>query len=161
MRSIFYDRNLATAYAERWALSRNPAFYDFDSLGGDCTNFVSQCVFAGCGIMNYTPETGWYYIDLNRRSAAWTSVPYFHRFMVTNRGPGPYAKAVSRSEIEPGDVIQLGDASGNFYHSLLVLGVSPSVVYIASHTYDSLWRPLDSYSYDQIRFLHILGARTY
>lgn len=161
MRNISYDRAAAVAYAERWALSRNPAYYNFDGLGGDCTNFVSQCVYAGCGVMNYTPESGWYYIDLNNRAAAWTSVRYFHRFLTQNRGVGPYARAVARAELQPGDVIQLGDGNGQFYHSLLVLSASPSGVFIASHTYDSLWRPLDSYSYGQIRYLHIPGARTW
>ena len=54
-----YDRGATTAYARRWALGRNPAYYDFTELGGDCTNFVSQCLFAGSGVMNLTPVTGW------------------------------------------------------------------------------------------------------
>ena len=33
-----YDRAHAVAYARRWALSRNPLFYDFTGIGGDCTN---------------------------------------------------------------------------------------------------------------------------
>ena len=27
-----------------------------------------QCLYAGTGIMNFTPEFGWYYIDANDRS---------------------------------------------------------------------------------------------
>ena len=158
MRNIDYDRALAINYAERWALGRNPAYYNFDLLGGDCTNFVSQCVFAGCGVMNYTPEIGWYYVDLNRRAPSWTSVGFFHRFLTTNRGTGPYARQVTRAELRPGDVVQLGDGAGHFYHSLLVLS-SSGAIYVAAHSYDALWRPLDSYRYGQIRYLHILGAR--
>lgn len=60
-----YDRAQAVAYARRWALSRNPLFYDFTGIGGDCTNFVSQCLLAGCCVMDYEPVFGWYY-----RSAA-------------------------------------------------------------------------------------------
>ena len=44
-----YDRQAAVAYAHRWAYLRNPAFYNFDKLGGDCTNFASQCLYAGAG----------------------------------------------------------------------------------------------------------------
>lgn len=159
LRTIAYDRDAAAAYAERWALGRNPAYYNFDALGGDCTNFISQCVFAGCGVMNYTPETGWFYESLNRRAPAWTGVNELYRFLTSNRGPGPYAETVSPAALRPGDVIQLGDGGGDFYHSLLVLGVSGGRIYIACHTADSLWRPLDSYVYRQIRYLHILGAR--
>lgn len=36
-----YDRPAALAYARKWALGRNPAFLDFENLGGDCTNFIS------------------------------------------------------------------------------------------------------------------------
>ena len=38
-----YNRRAAVAYAHKWAYSRNPAFYDFSEIGGDCTNFASQC----------------------------------------------------------------------------------------------------------------------
>ena len=37
-----YDRAAAVAYAHRWALGRNPQFYDYEEIGGDCTNFASQ-----------------------------------------------------------------------------------------------------------------------
>ena len=85
-----YDRGKAVAYAKRWAFSRNPDFLDFQGLGGDCSNFVSQCLFAGCGVMNYTPTYGWYYIDSNRRTASWTGVSYLYSFLVSNRGSVSY-----------------------------------------------------------------------
>ena len=53
-----YDRQAAVTYAHRWAYHRNPDFYNFDELGGDCTNFASQCLYAGSGVMNYTPTFG-------------------------------------------------------------------------------------------------------
>ena len=49
-----YDRAGAVKYAETWALKRNPGFPNFDGMGGDCTNFASQCVYAGCKVMNFT-----------------------------------------------------------------------------------------------------------
>ena len=54
-----YNRRAAVAYAHKWAYTRNPAFYDFSEIGGDCTNFASQCMYAGTGIMHVTPECGW------------------------------------------------------------------------------------------------------
>lgn len=42
-----YDRNKAVAYAHKYAYSRNPNYYNFDNIGGDCTNFVSQVLAAG------------------------------------------------------------------------------------------------------------------
>ena len=80
-----YDRARALAYAQKWAFSRNPQYYNFDWLGGDCTNFASQCLFAGTGVMNDTLELGWYYRSLNDRAAAWTGVEYFYKFLTYGR----------------------------------------------------------------------------
>ena len=154
-----YRRDLAIAYAERWALGRNPAYYDFSGLGGDCTNFVSQCVFAGSSVMNPAPETGWYYYGLQNRSASWSGVEFFADFMLRNRGIGPYAVIVPLSVAQPGDVIQLGNAD-RFYHSLLLLGKSAGEVYIASHSHDALWRELSTYSFGRLRCLHFPAVRT-
>ena len=79
-----YNREKAVAYAHQWAYRRNPAFLDFQELGGDCTNYASQCIFAGAGIMNYTPVYGWYYINGNNRTASWTGVVYLYNFLTQN-----------------------------------------------------------------------------
>lgn len=160
MREISYDRQAAVAYARRWALSRNPAYYNFEQIGGDCTNFASQCIFAGAKVMNYTPVTGWFYRSASDRSASWTGVEYLYNFLTTNRSVGPYAHEVSRREAQPGDIVQLGTASGDFYHSPVITAVNP-IILVAAHTFDALDRPLDTYLYDVARFLHIDGVRTW
>lgn len=48
-----YQREKAVEYAKKWAYRRNPKYYNYDGVGGDCTNFVSQCIYAGCKVMNY------------------------------------------------------------------------------------------------------------
>jgi hypothetical protein len=154
-----YDRNRAKAYAEKWALSRNPAYYSFDGIGGDCTNFASQCLFAGSGVMNGTPVNGWFYYNLNSRSASWSGVEFLYRFLMNNTGTGPYGKEAAIRELLPGDLVQLGRADGTFYHTPIVLEIENGEIYVAAHTFDALWRPLSSYSYDRIRYLHIEGVR--
>lgn len=42
-----YNREKAVAYAHRWAYGFNPAYGNFTDMGGDCTNFLSQCLHAG------------------------------------------------------------------------------------------------------------------
>ena len=158
MKEIRYDREAAVAYARKWALGRNPAYYDFEDIGGDCTNFASQCIYAGAGQMNFTPVTGWFYNSVSDRSAAWTGVEYLYRFLTTNRSEGPYAHTVPRHLAMPGDIVQLGTATGDFYHSPVIVAVSP-VILVCAHTYDALDRPLSSYKYENIRFLHIDGVR--
>lgn len=160
MRQFAYDRAAAVAYARRWALSRNPAFYDFEELGGDCTNFASQCVYAGSGVMNYTPVLGWYYISPNDRTPSWSGVEYLYNFLVNNQSVGPFAREVSQSDVQPGDLVQLGRANGDFYHTPVILATSPTIL-VAAHTYDALDRPLYSYNFYTARFLHIEGVRTW
>lgn len=157
-----YNRMEAVNYANIWALKRNPRYLDFSNLGGDCTNFISQCLYAGSKIMNFTPVYGWYYIDANNRSPSWTGVRYLYQFLITNKTKAVFAKETNVEEMMPGDVIQLGDKNGNFYHSLLVMttGPIPSVdnITISTHTFDHHMRPLNTYEYDKIRYLHILGV---
>lgn len=160
MRQRPYDRDAAVAYARRWALSRNPVYYDFQELGGDCTNFASQCLFAGAGIMNYTPVTGWFYRSASDRSASWTGVEYLYDFLTGNRSVGPYARAAERGSVLPGDIVQLGTRDGHFYHTPVITAVSPQIL-VAAHTFDALDRPLSTYSYAAARFLHIEGVRTW
>lgn len=160
MKVIRYDREKAVAYARKWALGRNPAYYDFQSLGGDCTNFASQCLYAGSGIMNYTPVTGWFYRSASDRTPSWTAVEYLYKFLVGNESVAPFARVVSRYEAEPGDIVQLGDSNGVFYHSPVITAVYPTIL-VSAHTFDALDRPLYTYSYAIARFIHIEGVRVW
>lgn len=157
-----YDREKAVAYAHRWALGRNPAFYDFSAIGGDCTNFASQVIFAGAGVMNETPVLGWYYHSVNRRAPAWTGVNELYRFLTQNQGPGPQAAVVGLSQILPGDIIQLQFGNDNaFDHSPVVVNVgnrTPDTILLAAHSNDADNRPLSTYSYRAYRCLHITNV---
>lgn len=154
-----YDRAAAVAYAKKWAYRRNPAYYDFSDIGGDCTNFASQCLYAGSGVMNFTPTYGWYYISLNDRAPAWTGVDELYRFLTTNRGAGPRAVVTDLSQIRDGDIIQLKFSyKTRFDHSPVVVDAgmgTPNTILVAAHSYDAYMRPLSSYRYVETRPLHI------
>ena len=166
MSIIAYNREAAVEYARRWAFGRNPRYYDFSRIGGDCTNFASQCLFAGVGIMNFTPDIGWYYRSENDRAAAWTGVEYFYRFLTQNAvspigtGAGPFAEEQPIDGLQIGDFVQFGRSTGDFYHTPIIVGFSGGEPLLAAHTYDAYNRRLSSYRYDRIRGIHILGART-
>lgn len=161
LENIPYNRSAAADYARNWALSRNPAYLDFEKLGGDCTNFVSQCLYAGCLVMNYTKDTGWYYNSPDDRAAAWSGVEYLHRFVISNRAAGVFGEPCYLSDLEVGDVIQLGTSSGSFYHNLIVSGFSGHIPLVCAHTFDALDKPLNHYFFGQLRCVHILGARKF
>lgn len=154
-----YDRIRAVEYARRWAFDRSPLFESYNGIGGDCTNFVSQCIYAGSCIMNFIRDLGWYYISPTNRAPAWTGVEFFYNFMTENRGVGPFARETYPGGLEAGDVIQLGTLEGDYYHTLLVTGIESGVYLVAAHSNDALDRPLDTYEYDRARFLKIEGVR--
>lgn len=159
MKVLEYDRAAAVAYARQWAFKRNPAFYDFSSLGGDCTNFASQCIYAGAKIMNYTPTYGWFYKNLNSRTPSWTGVEFLYNFLTSNDGVGPYAEEVPLDKLEVGDIVQLGRETGDYYHSPVVVSVSRRQILVAAHSYDAYNKPLNSYNFARARGIHILGVR--
>lgn len=158
-----YNRQKAVEYAHKWAFKRNPAYIDFSAFGGDCTNFISQCIHAGDAAMNYTPIMGWFYINASNRAPAWSGVEQLYQFLTTNERKGPYAVRTTASAMQPGDIVQLTFNGISYGHSLFVVSVGSrpdnSNILIATHTFDSDNRPLDSWNDVGYRYLHILGVR--
>ena len=113
--------------------------------------------------MNYKPALGWYYTNLNDRTPSWTGVEFLCNFLVENTGVGPFAELTDITEAQPGDIIQLKFDKDIFQHSPVVVKTgrvpSPSNIFIAAHTYDIDYKLLGSYSYKELRCLHILGVR--
>ena len=163
---IPYNRQYAVEYARRWALSRNPLFADFTGGGGNCTNFVSQALLAGCSIMNFTQTFGWYYRSIDDRAPAWSGVEQLYDFLTASGDfqsqstvEGPFAEvATSRRQVEIGDVVQLANSSSDFYHTLIISDIQGNEIFVCTHSDDALDRPLSSYNYASFRILHILGA---
>lgn len=154
-----YLRENALLYANRFALSQNPIFGNFAGIGGNCTNFVSQCIYAGSCKMNYKPTFGWYYISMNERAPAWTGVDYFYNFITANTDVGPFGRDATPDELEVGDVIQLGREGEGFYHTLIIIGFAEDDPLIAAQTDNALGRALSTYTYDFARYIKILGVR--
>ena len=161
-----YNRERAVNYAETWALRRNPLFLNFAGRGGDCTNFMSQCLLAGSCTMDFTPDFGWYYVSTEDRAPAWTSVAFFYDFITEqpafaneNAGIGPFGREVRAREIEIGDFIQLADEEGDYYHTLIITGFEPNDILVCAHTDDALNRRLSTYNFASLRFIHIDGVR--
>lgn len=143
---IRYDRLAAAAYAETWALGRNPAYGDFSHMGGDCANFASQCLKAGWKDM----ARDWYYRSMRDRTPSWSSTRFLRAWLLdTGR-----AEMCSVWEAEAGDLIVLWNGR-RYYHTLVVLtgGSDPLV---AAHTHDARYRALSSYAARAREALHIL-----
>lgn len=167
MKSILipYDRKAAVRYAHRWAYGRNPDYYDYEELGGDCTNFASQCLYAGSGIMDRTRDFGWYYENANDKSPSWTGVPYFYNYLTrTSETIGPVGIETDLTHLNLGDFVQLRFGKQVYGHTPIVVAVGKPATLrntlVAAHSYNADWRPLSTYLYDEIRYIHILGVRS-
>ena len=125
---IPYDRRAAVAYAHQWAYGRNPDFYDYDQLLGSQNDMATIRLF----ITRQTPS------------------------------PGPFGISTTLSELEPGDFVQFRFNKDVFGHTPVVVEIGrPATLQntlIAAHSYDADWRPLSTYYFQEIRFLHIQGA---
>ena len=154
-----YNREKAVQYATKWAMDRNPKYYNFDNVGGDCTSFISQVIFAGSGVMNYNTN-GWYYRNGNDKAPAWSGVEYLYKFLINNKGIGPCGREISMKEVEIGDIAQLSFNGIKYHHSLAIIDVPKSVkeykdIKIATHTEDAYNRRLSTYTFYKIRFIKI------
>ena len=153
-----YNRENAVKYARKYALVRNPLYFTFEGIGGNCTNFVSQCILAGSCVMNFTATFGWYYLSVNRRSASWTGVDFFYNFMTQNTGLGPFGQEIALIDAKIGDVIQLSNGR-EFYHTLIISEITENDVLVCAYSVDSLDRPLSTSDYASLRVIHINGVR--
>ncbi|PZD95621.1 hypothetical protein DNH61_13960 [Paenibacillus sambharensis] len=164
---IPYRRDLAAAYADRWWNESNPAYELFDV---NCTNYVSQCVFAGHAPMNYTGrrESGWWYKGRTGGrewwSYSWSVSNALAGYLSGDRPQGLRAEVVrSPEQLQLGDVIAYDwDGSGRYGHSTVVTAFDrQGMPLVNANTVSSrhrYWDYKDSYAWSEstrYRFFHI------
>ena len=153
-----YDREAAVDYAKEWALSRNERF-KIASEWGEGTNFVSQCLYSGAGIMNTAYEAGWYYRSDTDFAPSWTEAELLYRFLITNRRKGPYGVEVEKEAVREGDIVQFSDCEGSYYQSAVITKLYGGKIFVCAHNANAYMRPVTSYRCGSVRFLHIIGTR--
>ncbi|AHV95505.1 amidase domain-containing protein [Paenibacillus sabinae] len=166
-RDVRYRREDAAAYADRWWNDFNP---EYETFAVDCTNYVSQCLFAGGAPINYTGkrETGWWYKGYvggqEGWSYSWAVSDSLRRYLDGERRSGLRAQIVERPEqLMLGDVIQYDwDGDGRYQHSTVITAFDAGgMPLVNAHTVPSrhrYWDYRDSYAWTDrtaYRFFHI------
>lgn len=161
-----YDGGAASKYALKYALDYNTNYANFSSSGGDCTNFISQCLKSG-GISQHvgTAYSGncWYYKTSTNRSSTWTGANEFRKY-VTGSSSKINMPASSWGSVTYGDIIQLMSGS-SAYHSLIVSGVAygssgRSDLLICCHTSDRRHVSLNSnFAGITKKYYHVKGNK--
>ena len=125
-----YDRQAAAAYAAQYCLTRNSRYTNYDEMGGNNQNFVSQVLRAG-GIPNDTTGNWkWKYYGDNvdetekasGRTPSWVGSYYFYNYALSNYDSG-LASTVGANffAAEGGDVMMTGLEKDVFNTSYAVL----------------------------------------
>ena len=170
---VAYDRDSAKDYALEYALERNEdGWFAFDYLGGNCQNFGSQVIHAGGVPMDLEGDAVWKYFDLepdettapSGRSTSWSGVTYFYLYANANFGTGLCAEVDANIyTAEAGDIMQVGDGTGDFVHTIVSLGPitdrNGEIIDIntVSNTTDRKNYPLSAYNCPYVRLIKIYG----
>lgn len=126
MQRATYDRQKAVQYAERWWNSYNPAYERF---AVNCTNYVSQCLYAGGALMNYTGRraSGWWYRGGKNPqwSFSWSVSNSLLTYLATSKSHLQAELVPSPAQLTLGDVIIYDwDGDSRFQHSTIVTGIA-------------------------------------
>lgn len=165
--SYIYSPTLAITYAKKYAYTYNPSYPNYSSLveGGDCANFISQCLHAGgipmIGNDSNNTTQDWfcysnYLWDINKISKTWRGVANFLEFWTlhakefrnfsNNALTDPTLKTQLFNYIALGDAINLIHEDNRPYHTLLVVDITPDEILCAAHTNDTDGTPLSKYN---------------
>lgn len=142
-----YDREDAIAYANNYYYFPNGDYRDYSSDGGDCTNFVSQCLAAGGMTMRGSQTaisarlaSSWFYYGPNvpNRSTSWTGAENFRKHWANDSDDEGNNRAwmyrlfqygyaaehwltTTAGVVRGGDPIQLVYTDGEAYHTMFAL----------------------------------------
>lgn len=162
-----YNPTLAIGYAHLYAFDYNPAYPDYSNVepGGDCANFISQCLHAGgMPMVGYNADDAlrnWfcrsdYLWDISKISRSWRGAYYFFIYWSAHAKASrefmndsltiPELNQELLAYASPGDPINLIHASGSVYHTLLITDVTSDNIYCAAHTNDTVATPLTHYN---------------
>ena len=151
-----YDRDAAIAYAREWYNSANTSAYaSFIGKGGDCANFVSQCLVAG-GIgmtsdwFSNRKEDWLYSLITNEKymysiSSSWKCADDHYKYFSDETNPytnGSVIQITDRSKIKvfastgtvkPGDLLYFV-VDGNVSHATMVSSVDNGMIFFTGHS---------------------------
>ena len=105
----------AIAYGDQWALSRNPLYEDFTGRGGNCANFVSQCMYAA----GFPLNGEWYMKGVKYNKGPWFFANENYLYF-SNYGT---AEAADETNINRGDLVYYDwTGDGHIDHTALCVG---------------------------------------
>ena len=128
----------------------NPEYPHYAGRGGDCANFVSQCLYAG----GFPTSSQW-----KSRTGAWINCVHQINYF---RSYGTYVGYPTESDIRPGSLIYFNSSpnlNSSWYHVIICVGQnSAGTPVINGHTYDRYRVP---WNYSKETYLATLQLTSY
>lgn len=126
-------------YAIKWAKSYNPAYRKYSN---DCTNFVSQALYAGGWkeIQGYYKSDAKWFGNGVMTSWTWSGAENFYRFARNESKRA--SRLASVYSLVPGDVLQYkAQGAKNMTHTMVTTKKINGVPYLSYHTNNTLNKP--------------------
>ncbi len=124
-----YDREAATRYSDQWALGRNKDYFDYTGQGGDCANFVSQCLKAGGLDLSKGGDGNGKGVDTKKCIKTVQNLhDHLNKYQLTKYILKKSTESDYRtesSEMEMGDVVLYGSSDFPYIHSTFCAGTGP------------------------------------
>lgn len=140
------DKEMQYAFAHWNADTYNAAYINFNSVGGDCQNFVSQALLA----RGLAQNASWYYDAAGAHSESWGYAPSFDAYLAGTPSLGfTRLDSTQRSQLSVGDLAYFDwNDNGVPDHVMIVSKISGAAgqtkVSLVGHNLDYDYRDLDT-----------------
>lgn len=144
-----YSYSNALSYAEKYYKNYNKNYPDWSSSGGDCANFVSQCLYAGGKAMKGIPGnsssaesfSNWFSSGTSQNtknvSSTWRGADAFKWYWMDHSESYKKFTAVDSTSWNygyTGDAISLLNSNGRAMHTMLITGYNNPDFILSAHT---------------------------
>ena len=146
-RSYSYNVANAIAYADRYCINYNSAYNSYKGRGGDCVNFVSQCLYNG----GFPQDSTWY-----KHSVAWINVmkqiAHFKQY-------GSFMNANNGNLLAGNPIYFDWNGDGVYDHATICVGRNNSgTAILDSHTKDLYHATWTNWSFKKAATIQLHGS---
>lgn len=146
-RSYTYNVSNAIAYADKYCINYNSAYNSYKGRGGDCANFVSQCLYAG----GFKQDSDWF-----KHSVAWINVM---RQIAHFKEYGNFLNAQNGNLIKGNPIYFDWNGDGVYDHATICVGRNNNgTAILDSHTRDLYHATWTNWSFRRAATIQLHGS---
>ena len=145
--SYTYNVANAIAYADKYCINYNSSYNSYKGRGGDCANFVSQCLYAG----GFKQDSEWY-----KHSVAWINVM---KQIAHFKAYGTFLNATNSNLIKGNPIYFDWNGDSTYDHATICVGRNNSgIAILDSHTKDLYHATWTNWSFRKAATIQLRGS---